>query len=207
VSTAASQIFSGHDNNFEDVVSYYSPVLFRVALRRLRNVQDAEDAVQDAFLSAHKYIGQFQGRSKLSTWLTTIVSNAALQKLRRHSRYEMLPLERDGENSSLAWANRLIDAGPNPETIYARKEIDEKLHCALEQLSPKLRIAIQLYDLEGVSMREAAHTLGVSKGAMKSRVKRARESLNESMGRVVTRRRPAECVFRVKGKPREAISI
>jgi RNA polymerase sigma-70 factor, ECF subfamily len=200
VSATASPIFDGPENNFEDVVSQYSPVLFRVALRRLRNVQDAEDAVQDALLSAHKYIGQFQGRSKLSTWLTTIVSNAALQKLRRHSRYEMLSLELDREHDGVAWANKLTDAGPSPETICARAEMNEKLRRALEQLSPKLRMAIQLYDLDGISMREAANTLGVSKGAMKSRVKRARESLNEAMGRAADRRRPCECVFRVRGK-------
>jgi RNA polymerase sigma-70 factor (ECF subfamily) len=201
MSATGSPIFNSPENNFEEVVSHYSPVLFRVALRRLRNVQDAEDAVQDALLSAHKYIGQFQGRSRLSTWLTTIVSNAALQKLRRHSRYEMLSLEHNREEEGISWKEELRDAGPNPEAYCARREMDEKLHHALEQLSPKLRIAIQLYDLDGVSMREAANTLGVSKGAMKSRVKRARESLNEAMGRFVVRRRPSEYVFRLKGKP------
>jgi RNA polymerase sigma-70 factor (ECF subfamily) len=178
VSAASNQVFVDHQNDFEGVVSRYSPVLFRVALRRLRNIEDAEDAVQDALLSAHKYYGQFQGRSKLSTWLTRIVTNAALMKLRRHSRHEMLSLGQDPDNDGAMFVSELTDARPNPETIYAQTERNETLRQALAQLSPKQRNAIQLYELDGVSMAEAASSLGISKNTMKSRVKRGRESLN-----------------------------
>src|ERR1700691_2881239 len=82
MSATANQAFADCPNALEDAISRYSPTLFRVALRRLRNVEDAEDAVQDALLSAYKHIGQFEGRSQLSTWLTTIVTNAARMKLR-----------------------------------------------------------------------------------------------------------------------------
>jgi RNA polymerase sigma-70 factor (ECF subfamily) len=78
VSAISNQVFATYQNDFEGVISRYSPVLFRVALRRLGNVEDAEDAVQDALLSAHKHVGQFEGRSQLSTWLTRIVTNVAL---------------------------------------------------------------------------------------------------------------------------------
>src|SRR5271168_5310882 len=104
VSVTANQVFAGYGNDFEDAISRYSPTLFRVALRRLRNVEDAEDAVQDALLSAYKHIGQFEGRSQLSTWLTTIVSNVALMKLRRYSRYEMLSLDQEHENDGTTFA-------------------------------------------------------------------------------------------------------
>src|SRR5216684_5327910 len=83
MTAVANQVFAEHLNNFEGVISSYSPVLFRVALRRLRNVEDAEDAVQDALLSAYKHIGQFEGRARLSTWLTSIVTNTARMKLRQ----------------------------------------------------------------------------------------------------------------------------
>src|SRR5258708_23015731 len=86
VSATTNQVFTSCQNDFEGAISRFSPMLFRVALRRLRNVEDAEDAVQDALLSAHKHIGQFEGRSQLSTWLTSIVSNAAGMKLRQISR-------------------------------------------------------------------------------------------------------------------------
>src|ERR1700719_1757587 len=104
VSATTNQVFAGYQNDFEGVISRFSPMLFRVALRRLRNVEDAEDAVQEALLSAYKHIGQFEGRSQLSTWLTTIVSNVALMKLRRYSRHEMLSLDQEHENDGTALA-------------------------------------------------------------------------------------------------------
>jgi RNA polymerase sigma-70 factor, ECF subfamily len=177
VSATTNQVFAGYQNDFESAITRYSPILFRVALRRLRNVEDAEDAVQDALLSAYKHIGQFEGRSQLSTWLTTIVSNVALMKLRRYSRHEMLSLDQEHENDGTALASKLKDARPNPENICAQAEMDEKLRRALEQLSPKQRSAIQLYELDGLSTREAANALGISTNTLKSRVSRARGNL------------------------------
>ena len=125
MSATANQAFADCPNALEDAISRYSPTLFRVALRRLRNVEDAEDAVQDALLSAYKHIGQFEGRSQLSTWLTTIVSNVALMKLRRYSRYEILSLDQQYESHGTAFASKVKDARPNPENIYAQAEMDE----------------------------------------------------------------------------------
>jgi len=189
VSASANQVFVDYRNAFEDTISRYSPTLFRVALRRLRNIEDAEDAVQDALLSAHKHIGQFEGRSQLSTWLTTIVSNVALMKLRRFSRYEMLSLDQEHENDGAAFASELKDVRPNPENICAQAEMDETLRRAVDQLSPKLRSAIQMCELDGLSVQEAAQTLGISKNALKSRVLRARLKLGVLL-RGVNRTRP-----------------
>jgi RNA polymerase sigma-70 factor (ECF subfamily) len=177
VSVSANQVFTGHQNDFQGVVARYSPILFRVALRKLRNIEDAEDAVQDALLSAHKHIGQFEGRSQLSTWLTTIVSNVALMKLRRDSRHEILSLDQQQESEDTPLANRLKDARPNPEAICSQAQMDETLRSALLRLSPKLRSAIQLCELEGLSIREAASALGISANTLKSRVSRARRNL------------------------------
>src|SRR5438309_9672243 len=107
MNSAADEIFSEHHREFESVAARYSPVLFRVALRRLRNVEDAEDAVQDALLSAYKHIGQFEGRSQLSTWLTSIVTNVAGMKLRKHSRHETVSLDQNQENDGATLANAL----------------------------------------------------------------------------------------------------
>jgi RNA polymerase sigma factor (sigma-70 family) len=185
VSAAANQAFADYGNAFEDAITRYSPTLFRVALRRLRNIEDAEDAVQDALLSAYKHIGQFEGRSQLSTWLTTIVSNVALMKLRRHSRYETFSLDREHENDGTAYASELKDASPNPEAMCAQSEMNEKLRRALDRLSPKQRSAIQLCELEGFTMREAAHALGISTNTLKSRVSRARAALGLLVGEVI----------------------
>jgi RNA polymerase sigma-70 factor (ECF subfamily) len=185
MSATTSQVFADYRNDFEGVISRYSPVLFRVALRRLRNVEDAEDAVQDALLSAYKYIGQFEGRSQLSTWLTRIVTNAAGMKLRRRPRRETLSLDDDQENEISALAKELTDARPNPETLCAQSEMNETLQRALAQLSPKLRSAFQLRELAGLSTQEAANTLGITTNTLKCRVVRARASLSLLLGEVI----------------------
>jgi RNA polymerase sigma-70 factor (ECF subfamily) len=147
-------------------------------------VEDAEDAVQDALLSAYKHIGQFEGRSQLSTWLTSIVTNESRMKLRRCSRHEILSLDQDRENDGGALARELRDARPNPETLCAQAEMDEKLRRALDQLSPKLRSAIQMHTLEGHSTRETANGLGISTNTLKSRLARARATLTLLLGEV-----------------------
>jgi RNA polymerase sigma-70 factor (ECF subfamily) len=182
VSSTINPVSAEYHKDLEAAVSRYSPVLFRVALRRLRNIEDAEDAVQDALLAAHKHIGQFEGRSQLSTWLTRIVTNVALMKLRRHSRYETLSLDQDEENDGAALTHKLIDGGPSPETICAQMEANETLHRALAQLTPIFRSAIQMRELEGLSTREAANALGISTNALKSRLSRARAALSPLLG-------------------------
>jgi RNA polymerase sigma-70 factor, ECF subfamily len=185
VSAATNQVFADHLNDFEGTISRYSPVFFRVALRRLRNVEDAEDAVQDALLAACKHIGQFEGRSRLSTWLTSIVTNTTGMKLRQHLRYETVSFDQNQENDGATLANKLKDARPNPETICAQREMNETLRQALAQLTPKLRDAIQMRDLDGFSTREAASALGISTNALKSRLSRARATLSLHLGEVI----------------------
>jgi len=185
MSATATQVFGGPPIDFEGIISRYSPVLFRVALRRLRNVEDAEDAVQDALLSAYKHIGQFEGRSQLSTWLTRIVTNAAGMKLRRYPRHETVSLDQNQESEGATLANELMDTRPNPETICAQAEMDETLRKALAQLSPKLRDAVQMRDLDGCSTRETANALRISTNALKSRVTRGRTNLSLLLGEVI----------------------
>lgn len=185
MSAASNQIFDDYLYDFEGTISRYSPVFFRVALRRLRNVEDAEDAVQDALLSAYKHIGQFEGRSRLSTWLTSIVTNTAGMKLRQHLRYETVSLDQNQENDGATFANKLKDARPNPETLYAQTEMNETLRQALAQLTPKLRDAIQIRSLDGFSTRDAANALGISTTALKSRLSRARATLSLYLGEVI----------------------
>src|SRR3984893_17307926 len=142
VSATTNQVLADYQNDFEGAISRYSAILFRVALRRLRNIEDAEDAVQDALLSAHKHIGQFEGRSQLSTWLTRIVTNVSLMKLRRCPRHETLSLDQVRESDGATIASELKDSKPNAEAICAQAEMDEPLRRALARLSPKLRSAI-----------------------------------------------------------------
>jgi RNA polymerase sigma-70 factor (ECF subfamily) len=97
----------------EDALSRYLPSFYRNAYRYLGNVADAEDAVQDALLSAYKHLDQFRGQSKMSTWLTTIVINCARMQLRRRPRQIHVSLdERFGEEQEYSLSERLPDHGP-----------------------------------------------------------------------------------------------
>src|SRR5580692_6995344 len=110
-----------------DVVSSHSLRFRRIALGRLGNVADAEDAVQDALLSALRHVDQFQGRAKMSTWLTTIVINSARMKLRRRLPQVQVGLDEAGEKQNLALADVVSDTRPDPEDAYRQREIAERL--------------------------------------------------------------------------------
>jgi RNA polymerase sigma-70 factor (ECF subfamily) len=174
MNSATDEIFSEHHGEFESVAARYSRVLFGVALRRLRNVEDAEDAVQDALLSAYKHFDQFEGRSQLSSWLTRIVINAAGMKLRGRCRREVISLDQTAEDGAAALVNELADAGPTPERICEQTERQEMLRKALAQISPKLRTAFQMREIAGLSTKEAADALRITKNTLKSRISRAR---------------------------------
>lgn len=177
MSSRANDMFANHQMDFGGVASQHSPILFRIALRRLRNVEDAEDAVQDALLSAYKHIGNFEGRAQVSTWLTRIVINVAGMKLRSRPRREIVSLDQARGDGETTLASELVDTRPNPESIYAQAEMEEALRTALAHISPKLRVAFQLCEVAGVSTREAAKALGITTNTLRSRTGRARAAI------------------------------
>jgi RNA polymerase sigma-70 factor (ECF subfamily) len=151
-------------------------MFYKRAFRFLGNMPDAEDAVQDALLSAYKHLGEFRGQAQLSTWLTTIVTNAALMKLRRRDSYLSLDEER-GEDG-LTLSERLPDSKPSPEEVCSTAEARNRLVEGVQRLSPKLRRAFQLRDMEGLTTKEAALVLGVPHGTVKAQLARARAKLS-----------------------------
>jgi RNA polymerase sigma-70 factor (ECF subfamily) len=168
----------------EDVLSRRLPTLYKSAYRFLGNAADAEDAVQDALLSAYKHLDQFRGQAQMSTWLTAIVTNCARMQLRRRPRLSNLSLdERFGEQQEYALSEILADRGPSPEDECHTSELRGRLLRFAEQLSPRLRRTFQLRDLDGLSISEAAHILGLPHGTVKAQLARARAKLRRLMGR------------------------
>ena len=161
-----------------DALLRYRPVFYRSAFRYLGNAADAEDAVQDALLSAYKHIGQFRGQARVSTWLSAIVINSALMQLRRRSRQPQVSLdEQNPEQESHALCDRLPDRGPTPEEACRAAEFAEHIHLLLRQLSPTLRRTFQLRELDGLTIRETANVLGMAEGTVKAQLARARTRL------------------------------
>jgi len=182
------EVRSGEKENrdMQDVLSRCLPSFYRKAYRHLGNAADAEDAVQDALLSAYKHLDQFKGQSQMSTWLTAIVINCARMHLRRRPRQIHLSLdERFGEDQQYSVSERLAHSGPTPEEECRNSELDRRLLQFTEQLSPPLRKAFQLRELDGLTTSEAAQILGVPDGTVKARVSRARAKLRRLMCRTL----------------------
>jgi RNA polymerase sigma-70 factor (ECF subfamily) len=166
----------------QDALSRLLPSFYRRAYRYLGNAADAEDAVQDALLSAYKNLDQFKGQAQMSTWLTTIVTNAALTQLRRRARRPHLSLdERFGEEQEFSVSERLADCRPSPEDVCLGSDLHERLMQFVAELSPSLRKVYQLRDLEGLTTHETARILGVAEVTVKAQVSRARAKLKQLM--------------------------
>ena len=181
--------FGEHAQELDDVVSRYLPMFYKRAFHFLGNATDAEDAVQDALLSAYKHLGQFRGQAQLSTWLTTIVTNAARMQLRRR-RGSYLSLDEQQGEDGLTLSERLPDSRPGPEQVCSAAELHDRLVNGVKQLSPTLRRAFELQQhIEGLTTKEAARVLGVPEGTVKAQLARARAKLAGIMKVTPARRR------------------
>ena len=171
-----SGVFRERAQELDSVVSRYLPMFYKRAFRFLGNATDAEDAVQDALLSAYKHLGQFRGQAQLSTWLTTIVTNAARMQLRRR-RSSYLSLDEEQGEDGLTFSEQLPDSRPSPEEVCSTAEARDRLVEGVKRLSPKLRQAFQLREIDGLTTKEAALVLGVPEGTVKAQLARARAKL------------------------------
>ena len=166
----------------ETLFSRYQRPLFQTALRVLGNAEEAEDALQDGLLSAFRNLKRFEGRSQFSTWLTRIVINAALMRRRSAKSRPAVSLDETPRENELPATERYADEGPNPEQVYAGTELREMIDSNLSELSPLLRTAFVLREMEGYSTGEAAKRLGVTENTLKARLWRARHQLAERLG-------------------------
>jgi RNA polymerase sigma-70 factor (ECF subfamily) len=174
---------AGEAAAYERVVRDFGPAMRAVARRMLRNDEEADDALQEAFLAAFKAVARFEARSSLATWLHRIAVNAALMRLRRKQGRasegsggeidELLP-EFVGLGVFSAPQARWSEL---PEDPLARAELCTRVRAAVEELSEPYRTAVLLRDIEGLSNEELAEALGVSVNAAKIRVHRGRQAL------------------------------
>jgi RNA polymerase sigma-70 factor (ECF subfamily) len=166
----------------EDILSHRLPSFYRTAYRFLGNAADAEDAVQDALLSAYKHLTEFRGQAQMSTWLTVIVKNCARMQLRRRPRHPHMSLDEPiSEQQEYSVSERLADNRANPEDECQEAELKARLRELAAQLSPALRRTFQLRELQGLSVQETASILEVSEGTVKAQLSRARAKLTRSM--------------------------
>jgi RNA polymerase sigma factor (sigma-70 family) len=164
----------GHGSFFDELHERHRERMFRVARRITRHREDAQDAVQESFLSAYVHLAKFDERARFSTWLTRIAINAALMKVRKNRASRQVGVE------DTADAVELSDSVPNPEEICARTEQKAALRDAIAKLRPALRNVVELHDLQEHSLHETAEALGISVTAAKGRLFHARATLRRT---------------------------
>lgn len=179
VTISIKALKAGDREAFAAMVDAYSPKLYKLALRMLGDPLEAEDILQEAFLKAFRGLENFRGGSKLNTWLYRITTNEALMRLRKNE-LDTIPVDepvllKDGAEIP----RELKDWCCLPEAELMSTEAQGTLDNAISSLSPTLRAAFVLRDLQGLSTREAADVLQISEPAIKTRLLRARLQLRE----------------------------
>jgi RNA polymerase sigma-70 factor (ECF subfamily) len=161
-----ARVVAGDRAAFGILVQRYAAVARRVARAALGNAEDADDAAQDAMLSALVKLDQYDARRPFGPWLLRIVANAATDRRRRRTVRHAQPLDPG-----------LTAGGPRPDTIAERRALSERLRQALAELPERRRVAVVLFDVEGYSHAEIAGILGIPEGTVRSEVFHARRRL------------------------------
>jgi RNA polymerase sigma-70 factor (ECF subfamily) len=172
----------GDTRAFEELVNRYEKKIFRVTMNITRNQEDAEDAMQDAFMKAYSHLKDFSGDSRFYTWLVRIAANEGLMRLRKR-RPNVMSLDEPVEGEEDLMPRELQDWGPSPLQRFAQTEMRDILSTAIETLAPDFRTVFVLRDVEELSTEETAKALGISVPAVKSRLLRARLKLREQLDR------------------------
>jgi RNA polymerase sigma-70 factor, ECF subfamily len=180
----------GSKDAFEQLQTLYRFRLYKIIFSITRNREDAEDALQETFLSAFLALGKFEGRSKFGSWLTRIALNSALMRIReRRARPEVL-IGQSPETDDAVTAFDIRDSGSDPEQIYDQHQRCLVMFRAIQKLGPKLQAVMRIRTLQEWSVKEIAEILGISESAAKSRLLRARRRLRSSLDFPAGRGRP-----------------
>ncbi len=162
---------AGDPNAFDALFQRHRDRLWAIALRTMRDPEEAADALQEAMISAFRRAASFRGDSRVTTWLHRIVVNACLDRIRRNAVRRGEPLPSDVDRDLGLASTEDITVGIEHE------QVRDVVQDALGQISPDQRAALVLVDMEGYSVEEAARMLGCATGTVKSRYSRGRARL------------------------------
>jgi len=176
------RIQSGDKSGCAACIEKYAPRIYRLALSLMENEADAEDVMQETFLSAFMSIDKFEERSSLGTWLYRIAYNAAMMRLRRPFPPTLsVDPSLDDNATALPIPQQLYDWCCLPEQDFDAEEVRGKLANAIRDLPPSLRVVFIMRQIEGLSTQETAESLDVSLEVVKTRLRRARLRLRKNL--------------------------
>lgn len=166
------QVLQGHTAMFELLMRRYNERVYRAARAIVRDEQEAEDVMQQAYVNAFQHLAQFAGAARFSTWLTRIAINESLARVRRRGRYETFDDERSNVEPFMS-----RNVPEDPERQAFRGELRSLLEWAIDTLPGGMREVFVLRDVEGMSTSEVAESLDVSDDVVKTRLSRGRAAL------------------------------
>jgi len=170
----------GEEGCFEEIINRYSQKAYHLAFRLTRNEDDAEEVLQDVFITVFRKIKGFEGKSTFSSWLYRVTVNSALMKLRKRRQDQSVLLEDtlpEFENSLFVRSHAATEGEHNT----LRKEVLDVLAAAIEELPSEYRPVFILRDVDGLSSREVGRALNISIPAVKSRLHRSRLLLRKRL--------------------------
>jgi RNA polymerase sigma-70 factor (ECF subfamily) len=175
----------GDFDAFEQLVSKYEQSIYTLAMRIVQKSQDAEEVVQETFLSVVEHLKDFQEASTFHTWLVRIATNHALKLLRKRRGLSIVPLETSSDDDTpLPHPDFIAKWKEDPAAIAERNEAQAVIAKALENLEEKYRMVFLLRDVQGLSTEETAEALGIGISNVKVRLLRARLMLREQLTRL-----------------------
>ncbi len=181
----------GEKHACADLVRRFSPQIYRVALRLMNDPSEAEDVLQETFISACSHAEEFEGRSSLGTWLYRIANNAGLMRLRK-KRVPTVSIDEPLELNDDYVPRQLADWSLDPDHAVLTDELRRVMDEGVAQLSDPLRVVFIMRDLQGLSTAETAAHLGISESAVKVRLHRARLQLRDHLAKYLAGTAPGE---------------
>jgi RNA polymerase sigma-70 factor (ECF subfamily) len=166
---------------FTALCRLHSPRLFRSIRQITRNQEDAEDALQDAFMRAFVHLKSFDGRAQFATWLTRIALNSALMILRKRKYHPTVSIDSEPQEGERFLSWEIADRGDDPERRLLKSEQREWVRRAIAKLDPLPRAAVEFRNFEELSIKEGARKLNISKAAFKSRLMRGKAALRSEL--------------------------
>jgi RNA polymerase sigma-70 factor (ECF subfamily) len=172
---------AGDNSAWEEIVRLHNRRIYNLCYRFTNSPDEAQDLTQDVFIRVYRTLASYDvGKGAFVTWLTTLTRNLLVDHFRRSKQDRVTDSIDAGlreEEDSLSLSDRLEDPGPTPDDRLASKETQKMVQKALERLSPDLREAVILRDLQDMDYKEIAQVLGIPEGTVKSRISRGRAEL------------------------------
>ncbi len=180
------RVLTGDQDAFDIIVKNYQSMVFNIAYRFLNDYAEAEELTQEVFLRVFRFLPKFKGKSSLKTWIYRITVNSALNRnqwLKRRKQNRKISIDTPLKDDDKPMKENLESVEKNPEGTTLNSELQKQIQESIVKLPEKLRVAVILRDVEGLSYTDIADSLGVNIGTVKSRIARARTMLRDLLSR------------------------